>query len=140
MMQLETLRFPIKLTFAVVAALMIGFHFNLETPRWAVMTAAIVAGGTAFAAGGDPYSGALRYRGVLRIIGTFLGCIAALAIMIGTIRAPVVMLLLCCLWAGICVWLSSLIRPGGLYGADYRGHRRRQWRADAGAAICGGAL
>lgn len=122
MMQLETLRFPIKLTFAVVAALMIGFHFNLETPRWAVMTAAIVAGGTAFAAGGDPYSGALRYRGVLRIIGTFLGCIAALAIMIGTIRAPVVMLLLCCLWAGICVWLSSLIRVENSYALGLAGY------------------
>jgi hypothetical protein len=25
--------------------------------------------------------------------------------MIATVRAPVVMLLLCCLWAGMCVWL-----------------------------------
>lgn len=51
---IEFLRFPVKLTFALVAALMIGFHFNLETPRWAVMTAGIVAGGTAFAAGAIP--------------------------------------------------------------------------------------
>ena len=40
---IEFLRFPVKLTFALVAALMIGFHFHLETPRWAVMTAGIVA-------------------------------------------------------------------------------------------------
>lgn len=122
MLQLETLRFPVKLTFAIVAALMIGFHFNLETPRWAVMTAGIVAGGTAFAAGGDPYSGALRYRGVLRIIGTFLGCIAALVIMIATVRAPVVMLMLCCLWAGFCVWLSSLIRVENSYALGLAGY------------------
>ncbi|SUB14818.1 p-hydroxybenzoic acid efflux pump subunit AaeB [Pantoea agglomerans] len=51
---IEFLRFPVKLTFALVLALMVGFHFNLETPRWAVMTAGIVAGGTAFAAGGGP--------------------------------------------------------------------------------------
>lgn len=51
---IEFLRFPVKLTFALVAALLIGFHLNLETPRWAVMTAGIVAGGTAFVAGGDP--------------------------------------------------------------------------------------
>lgn len=116
------LRFPIKLTFAIVLALLIGFHFNLETPRWAVMTACIVAGGTAFAAGGDPFSGALRHRGMLRIIGTFIGCLAALTIMIATIRAPVVMLLLCCLWAGFCVWLSSLIKVENSYALGLAGY------------------
>lgn len=119
---IEFLRFPIKLTFALVAALMIGFHLNLETPRWAVMTAGIVAGGTAFAAGGDPYSGALRYRGILRIIGTFIGCVAALVIMIATVRAPVVMLLLCCIWAGLCVWLSSLIKVENSYALGLAGY------------------
>jgi len=119
---IEFLRFPVKLTFALLAALMIGFHLNLETPRWAVMTAGIVAGGTAFAAGGDPYSGALRYRGVLRIIGTFIGCIAALTIMIATVRAPVVMLLLCCIWAGLCVWLSSLIKVENSYALGLAGY------------------
>lgn len=119
---IEFLRFPVKLTFALVLALMVGFHLNLETPRWAVMTAGIVAGGTAFAAGGDPYSGALRYRGVLRIIGTFIGCIAALTIMIATVRAPVVMLLLCCIWAGLCVWLSSLIKLENSYALGLAGY------------------
>lgn len=119
---IEFLRFPTKLTFALITALMLGFHFNLETPRWAVMTAAIVAGGTAFAAGGDPYAGALRHRGVLRIIGTFLGCIAALTIMIATVRAPVVMMLLCCIWAGLCVWLSSLIKVENSYALGLAGY------------------
>ncbi|WP_034946865.1 p-hydroxybenzoic acid efflux pump subunit AaeB [Erwinia oleae] len=116
------LRFPVKLTFAILLALLIGFHFNLETPRWAVMTACIVAGGTAFAAGGDPFSGALRHRGMLRIIGTFIGCIAALIIMIATIRAPALMLLLCCLWAGLCVWLSSLIKVENSYALGLAGY------------------
>jgi len=119
---IEFLRFPVKLTFALLLALMVGFHLNLETPRWAVMTAGIVAGGTAFAAGGDPYSGALRYRGLLRIIGTFIGCIAALIIMIATVRAPVVMLLLCCIWAGLCVWLSSLIKVENSYALGLAGY------------------
>ncbi|PIJ51072.1 p-hydroxybenzoic acid efflux pump subunit AaeB [Erwinia sp. OLTSP20] len=121
-MSWHKLRFPIKLTFALVLALTIGFHFNLETPRWAVMTACIVAGGMAFVAGGDPYSGALRYRGMLRIIGTFIGCIAALTIMIATIRAPALMLLLCCIWAGICVWLSSLVRIENSYALALAGY------------------
>ncbi len=119
---IEFLRFPVKLTFALMAALMIGFHLNLETPRWAVMTAGIVAGGTAFVAGGDPYSGALRYRGILRIIGTLIGCIAALTIMIAMVRAPVLVLLLCCIWAGVCVWLSSLIKVENSYALGLAGY------------------
>ncbi|WP_241170461.1 FUSC family protein, partial [Serratia marcescens] len=45
------LRFAFKLSFAIVFALFVGFHLNLETPRWSAMTAAIVAAGPAFAAG-----------------------------------------------------------------------------------------
>lgn len=119
---IQFLRFPVKLTFAVLLAMLLGFYCNLETPRWAVMTAAIVAGGQAFATGGDPYSGALRHRGVLRIIGTFLGCIAVLVIMIFTVRAPLLMLMLCCAWAGICVWLSSLIRAENAYALGLAGY------------------
>ncbi|MBS0849573.1 p-hydroxybenzoic acid efflux pump subunit AaeB [Citrobacter sp. JGM124] len=115
-------RFAIKLAFAIVLALFIGFHFNLETPRWAVLTAAIVAAGPAFAAGGEPYSGAIRYRGMLRIIGTFIGCAAALMIIISFIRAPVVMLLVCCLWAGFCTWMSSLVRVENSYAWGLSGY------------------
>lgn len=108
-------RFAFKLSFAVVLSLFLGFHLQLETPRWSVLTAAIVAAGPAFAAGGDPFSGAIRHRGMLRIIGTFIGCIGALAIIIATIRAPVVMLLLCCIWAGFCTWVSSLVKVENAY-------------------------
>ncbi len=48
----QHIRFAVKLACAIVLALFIGFHFQLETPRWAVLTAAIVAAGPAFAAGG----------------------------------------------------------------------------------------
>jgi Predicted membrane protein len=105
-----------------VLALFVGFHFELETPRWAVLTAAIVAAGPAFAAGGEPYSGAIRYRGMLRIIGTFIGCIAALTIIILMIRAPLLMILVCCIWAGFCTWLSSLVRVENSYAWGLAGY------------------
>ena len=115
-------RFAIKLAFAIVLAVFVGFHFELETPRWAVLTAAIVAAGPAFATGGEPYSGAIRYRGMLRIIGTFIGCAAALVIIITLIRAPVVMLLVCCIWAGFCTWISSLVRIENSYAWGLAGY------------------
>ncbi|WP_114192526.1 p-hydroxybenzoic acid efflux pump subunit AaeB [Edaphovirga cremea] len=116
------LRFAFKLTFAVLFALVLGFHLQLETPRWSAMTAAIVAAGPAFAAGGEPFSGAIRHRGWLRIIGTFIGCIAALVIITTTARAPVVMLLLCCMWAGFCTWISSLVRVENSYALGLAGY------------------
>ncbi|HDF5713112.1 TPA: FUSC family protein [Klebsiella variicola] len=106
----EYLRFPVKLAFALVSALVIGFYFNLEMPRWAIMTAGIVAGGSAFSAGGDPYAGALRLRGILRIIGTFIGSSAALILIILFARTPSLLLLTACAWAGFCVWVSTLVR------------------------------
>ncbi|MCS2170168.1 p-hydroxybenzoic acid efflux pump subunit AaeB [Scandinavium sp. TWS1a] len=118
----QHLRFAIKLACAIVLALFIGFHFQLETPRWAVLTAAIVAAGPAFAAGGEPYSGAIRYRGMLRICGTFIGCIAALVMIIGMIRAPLVMVMVCCLWAGFCTWVSSLVKVENSYAWGLAGY------------------
>ncbi|KAA1048081.1 p-hydroxybenzoic acid efflux pump subunit AaeB [Pseudocitrobacter sp. 73] len=118
----QHIRFAIKLACAIVLALFVGFHFELETPRWAVLTAAIVAAGPAFAAGGEPYSGAIRYRGMLRIIGTFIGCIAALTIIIMMIRAPLLMVLVCCIWAGFCTWLSSLVRVENSYAWGLAGY------------------
>ncbi|MEB6334155.1 p-hydroxybenzoic acid efflux pump subunit AaeB [Serratia rhizosphaerae] len=116
------LRFAFKLSFAIVFALFVGFHLNLETPRWSAMTAAIVAAGPAFAAGGEPFSGAIRYRGWLRIIGTFIGCFVGLLIIVTTARAPVVMLLLCCIWAGVCTWISSLIKVENSYAWGLAGY------------------
>ena len=118
----QHVRFAIKLACAIVLALFVGFHFNLETPRWAVLTAAIVAAGPAFAAGGEPYSGAIRYRGMLRIAGTFIGCFAALVMIFGMIRAPLVMLMVCCLWAGFCTWVSSLVRVENSYAWGLSGY------------------
>ena len=115
-------RFAIKLTFAVLLALFVGFHFQMETPRWSALTAAIVAGGPAFAAGGEPFAGAIKYRGMLRIIGTFIGCIGALVIITTTIRAPVVMLLLSCIWAGFCTWYSSLVKVQNSYALALSGY------------------
>lgn len=136
----DRLRFPLKLSFAVMGALFIGFCFNLETPRWAVMTAGIVAGGMAYVAGGEPFSGALRHRGLLRIVGTFIGCLAALIIMIGTIRAPALMLLLCCVWTAVCVWLSSLIRVENSYALGLAGYTALIIVVSVGASSNGSVL
>ncbi|XPE60586.1 FUSC family protein [Shigella flexneri] len=93
----NVLRFAVKLATAIVLALLLAFTSSWKTPRSAVLTAAIVAAGPAFATGGEPSSGAIRYRGFLRIIGTFTGCIADWSIIVAMIRAPLLMILVCCI-------------------------------------------
>ncbi|WP_431225682.1 p-hydroxybenzoic acid efflux pump subunit AaeB [Serratia sp. L9] len=78
--------------------------------------------GPAFAAGGEPFSGAIRYRGWLRIIGTFVGCFVGLVIIVISARAPVVMLMLCCGWLGICTWISSLVKVENSYAWSLAGY------------------
>ncbi|QYM92637.1 p-hydroxybenzoic acid efflux pump subunit AaeB [Dickeya zeae] len=112
---LARLRFALKISLAVVMPLLVGFYFQMGSPRTAALTAALVISAPAFVAGGEPFSGAIRHRGILRIIGTFIGCFGALVIIMSTIRAPAVMLLLCCVWAGFCVWMSSLVKMENSY-------------------------
>jgi len=116
------LRFACKLTFAILGALAFGFYLQLETPRWSAMSAAIVTAGPAFVAGGEPFAGAIRHRGFLRVIGTFIGCIAAVVIITSTARAPVVTLLVCCLWAALCTWWSSLVKVENSYALGLSGY------------------
>ncbi len=59
---------------------------------------------------------------MLRIVGTFIGCIGALVIITLTIRAPVVMLLVSCLWAGALYWYSSLVRVQNSYAFGLAGY------------------
>lgn len=73
--------------------------------------------------------------------GTFIGCIAALVIIILMIRAPLLMMLVCCLWAGFVPGFRRWSRsktpmPGGwrVHRADY--HYYHPYQSDAGAAVC----
>ena len=116
------LRTALKLSVAVSLALFLGFHFQLGVPRWAAITAALVIAGPAFVAGEEPYTGAILHRSMLRIFGSLLGCLAALIIIMSTAPAPALMLLLSCLWIGVCTWRSTLVRIDHSYGWALSGY------------------
>lgn len=108
-------RFAFKLSLAIVMSLFLGFYLHLSTPRWSVITAGIVIAAPAFSAGGEPFAGAIRHRSWLRIIGTVVGCISGLIIVAMLVRAPVIMLTVCCLWVSVCTWASSFVREENSY-------------------------
>ncbi len=115
------LRFAIKLACAVVLALFVGFHFQLETPRWAVLTAAIVAAGPAFAAGEN-----LFWRHPLSRDAAYRRDVYRLYCRAGDNHSDdsraALMMLVCCLWAGFCTWISSLVRVENSYAWGLAGY------------------
>lgn len=116
------LRFACKTTFALVMALVLSFVLHLDTPKWSMMTVAIIAASPAFASGGEPMTGVLRFRGFLRLIGTAVGSLGAVIIICGLARAPVLMLLACCLWAGFFSWLYTIVKQEISYAFGLAGY------------------
>lgn len=116
------LRFACKTTFALVMALVLSFVLQLDTPKWSMMTVAIIAASPAFASGGEPMTGVLRFRGFLRLIGTAVGSLGAVVIICGLARAPVLMLFACCLWAGFFSWLFTVVKQEISYAFGLAGY------------------
>ncbi|GAA0477160.1 MULTISPECIES: FUSC family protein [Tatumella] len=116
------LRFACKTTFALVMALVLSFVLQLDTPKWSMMTVAIIAASPAFASGGEPMTGVLRFRGFLRLIGTAIGSLGAVIIICGLSRAPVLMLFACCLWAGFFSWLYTIVKQEISYAFGLAGY------------------
>ncbi|WP_241606885.1 FUSC family protein [Rosenbergiella australiborealis] len=116
------LRFACKTTCALLLALALSFILQLDTPKWSMMTVAIIAASPAFASGGEPMSGVLRFRGFLRLIGTAVGCIGGVVIMILFSRSPVLLLLACCLWAGFFSWLFTIVKQEISYAFGLAGY------------------
>ncbi|MCS3602974.1 MULTISPECIES: FUSC family protein [Buttiauxella] len=118
---LHHLRFAFKLTFAIALSLVIGFGFDLDMPRWAVVTAIIITTAPAFIAGGEPFTGALRHRGLLRFAGTIIGCSSALIIVWVFIWSPLTMLIIGAVWTGVCCYAATVIRIENSYALGLAG-------------------
>lgn len=98
--------FSLNTFVGAMAALYVGFALGLPRPYWAMLTAYLIS---------QPLSGAMRSRGVYRLIGTGLGASAVLAMTPPLANAPVMLSLALSLWIGLCVYLSVLDRTPRSY-------------------------
>src|SRR5258706_11262568 len=104
-------------TFNSFAAAMLAFYVacatGLPQPFWAVMTVYITS---------QPLSGAVRSKAIYRVLGTFLGAAAAVAITPNLVNHPAVLSLALCGWTGLCLYLSLLDRTPRSYIALLAGY------------------
>jgi uncharacterized membrane protein YccC len=98
--------FTINCYIAAILAMLIAFSLDLNSPGWAMTTVYLTS---------QPLSGVLRAKAVYRVIGTFVGGAAMVAIVPNLIDAPELTTLAIILWVALCVFVSLLDRTPRSY-------------------------
>ena len=105
--------FVLKTLFAAFLALWIAFRLGFDSPRSAMMTVFIVA---------LPSSGLVLEKGFYRLVGTLVGCCAALAIVGLFPQQPMLLFIALAIWVALCTGGSTLLRNARSYGFVLAGY------------------
>jgi uncharacterized membrane protein YccC len=105
--------FGTKTFVAAVAAYGLAVYFNLPRPYWAMTTAYVIA---------NPLAGSLTSKAFYRLIGTFVGGIAIIALIPNLVGSPVILTLAIALWIGTCLYFSVLDRTPRSYAFVLAGY------------------
>jgi uncharacterized membrane protein YccC len=100
------LLFSVNCFAAAALALYLAFLIGLPRPYWAVATVYIVS---------QPLTGAMRSKGVYRLIGTLAGGIAAILIVPTTATEPWLLSITMATWVAFCLFVSLLDRTPRSY-------------------------
>src|SRR5882724_3788854 len=105
--------FAAKTTASGLLALLVAFTFNLDQPKWALLTVFIVA---------QPQSGLVLAKSFYRIIGTVIGAAGALLLVSLFAQERVLFLGTLAIWIGICTFASKYARNFASYGFVLSGY------------------
>jgi uncharacterized membrane protein YccC len=105
--------FAAKTTASGLLALLIAFTFNLDQPKWALLTVFIVA---------QPQSGLVLAKSFYRIIGTVVGAAGALVLVSLFAQEQVLFLGTLAIWIGLCTFASKHARNFAAYGFVLSGY------------------
>jgi uncharacterized membrane protein YccC len=98
--------FALKCYAASMLALYLALRIDLERPYWAFLTSYIVA---------QPLAGAVISKAVFRLVGTFVGAVAAVAMVPTLVNAPALLVFAFACWLALCVFVSLLDRTPRSY-------------------------
>ncbi|HEY6008429.1 MAG TPA: FUSC family protein [Geobacteraceae bacterium] len=86
-------------TVVALAALLVAVILGIENPYWAAMTALIVI---------QPTRGLLLEKSFYRLVGTVVGSVAGLLLLLST-KSPLVLTVALALWIATCVGIGNLL-------------------------------
>ncbi len=98
-------------TFAALAALAVAVLLRLECPYWAAMTALIVI---------QPTRGLLLEKSYFRLVGTAIGSVAGMMMLLSS-GSPAILTILLSLWLAACVGFGNLLYGLRSYSAMVAG-------------------
>src|SRR5215471_9204401 len=98
--------FSVNCYIATMLTMFVAFSLDLKSPGWAMTTVYLTS---------QPLSGAMRAKAFYRVIGTFVGAAAMVAIVPNLINAPELTTLAIILWVALCVFISLLDRTPRSY-------------------------
>src|SRR5260221_3828328 len=105
--------FASKTAASGLLALLVAFVFNLDQPKWALLTVFIVA---------QPQSGLVLAKSFYRIIGTVVGAAGALVLVSLFAQERVLFLGALAIWIGLCTFASKHARNFAAYGFVLSGY------------------
>ena len=98
--------FSVNCYIATILTMFIAFSLDLKSPGWAMTTVYLTS---------QPLSGPMRAKAFYRVIGTFVGAVAMVAIVPNLVDAPELTTLAIMLWVALCVFVSLLDRTPRSY-------------------------
>jgi uncharacterized membrane protein YccC len=98
--------FSVNCYIATILTMFVAFSLDLKSPGWAMTTVYLTS---------QPLSGAMRAKAIYRVIGTFVGAAAMVAIIPNLVDAPELTTLAIILWVALCVYVSLLDRTPRSY-------------------------
>src|SRR5882762_9968048 len=105
--------FAAKTTASGLLALLVAFAFNLDQPKWALLSVFIVA---------QPQSGLVLAKSFYRILGTIAGAVVALILVSLFAQERELFLGTLALWIGLCTFASRNARNFTSYGFVLSGY------------------
>src|SRR6201992_1146822 len=103
---LRPIVFSVNCYIATILTMFVAFSLDLKSPGWAM---------TPFYLPTQPLSGPMRAKAFYRVIGTFVGAAAMIAIIPNLVDAPELTTLAVILWVTLCVFVSLLDRTPRSY-------------------------
>lgn len=105
--------FAAKTTLSALLALLVAFTFNLDQPKWSLLTVFIVA---------QPASGLVLAKSFHRIIGSLVGAAMALLLVALFAQERVLFIGALAVWLGFCTFAAKYARNFAAYGFVLSGY------------------
>ena len=105
--------FATKATLSALISLLIAFTFNLDQPKWAMITVFIVA---------LPRTGSVIAKSCYRLVGTAVGASTALLLVALFAQERVLFLGSLAIWIGLCTFASQYVKSFASYGFVLSGY------------------